>query len=505
MTDPMTGMQQAPTGPAGAPASPPPSSGVPRRSPYRRTWPRALVVLLVGVLFAVIGLSGYLVYRAWRASEHWKAAEAAIGQRHYPQAIGHLQAYLAVWPDSAPAHFLLARTAWRMGNYDLAKDHLDRCQQLGWNAEVLKQERYLLRAHQGDITPETEKYLVPLARKDRNNPEAPLIFEALAKGYLRTHRMIPARHCLDAWIDQQPNNSEALVWRAWLRGVRGDREGSLEDYRRAVELDPSDDQARLRLCELLLAQVDPDQAVPHLEVLRAHRPDQPAVLLAWDAYYRSQGRTSDSTQTLDRLLADPRFKELLRYRLKGELRWPTALSPETQDWVRQDGELAPPEGRTWNHLAQLYVTALDQRALLSLTHNELAPVEPWLRQALRVAPHDSQAHFLMAQYLDKKGRHAEADKHRTTWQALKEKQKELDKVGQELARTPDDSALRCRAAELLLQLGQEADGLRWLDRIAQDDPQYVPPATTVKELQTYYERSKDPLALGLLGAFHASP
>jgi Tfp pilus assembly protein PilF len=464
-----------------------------------------VLIAVVVLLLTAAAIGGYRGWQAWRARGEWQAADRALAQRRLNDAQTHLDVYLASRPDSAPGHFLAARTAWRLGDYDRAQEHLTRCQQLGGDPEVLKRERLLVRAHQGNIPPETEVTLVPLARKDQNHPDAPIIFEALARGYLRSHRMIPARQCLDAWIEREPDNPEALAWRAWLRGTRGDREGALDDYRRAIEADPDNDQVRLRVCELQLQLGQPDQAAVHLNRLREHHADQPAVLLAWESYCRGQGNREESLRALDLLLADPRFSELLQYRLQGESRWPAAVSPATQAWVQQDWSLAPPEGRNSNHLAQLYVTALNCRAQLALGRNQLDAVPAWLGQALAISPSDVQAHFLFATYWEKRGERRQAEEHRATWQALLNKQKRLDAVGQELASSPWVSGLRCEAAQLLLELGQEGEGLLWLERVVREDPGFTPPDATLRELRRYYGRSKDPAARGLLDAFRTAP
>src|SRR5947209_2756321 len=47
-------------------------------------------------------------------------------------------------------------------------------------------------------------------RVEQDDPDAPLILEALARGYLRQYRLGEARFCLDVWLGKQPDNPQAL-------------------------------------------------------------------------------------------------------------------------------------------------------------------------------------------------------------------------------------------------------------------------------------------------------
>jgi tetratricopeptide (TPR) repeat protein len=459
--------------------------------------------VLVALLLGVIGWGGYRGWQWWQARREWQAAEAALAQRRFPEARAHLDAYLAIWPNSAAGHFLAARTAWRQADYDGAEEHLARSQQLGWDPDVVKLERRLLHAHQGDIPPDVEKQLIRLSKPELNYPDAPIIFEALAKGYLRTYRMSSAMGCLNAWLEREPDNPEALVWRGWMRAEQDNKPLALEDYAHAVRVDPDNDQARLRLCELLALLKQPREEEEHLRRLSERLPDQPIVLFAWASFYRGEGRTDEAIKALDQLIADPRLLEVVRYRRGGDGRSLARLHPETQAWVDKVAELASPENRNPEYPVHLYTNAVELRAELALSRQEADRAETWLRDVLKISPSDLQAHFLLARSLDKQGKREEAAQHRAIWQALEKKLKRLDEVGKELGRSPRDSALRSEAAQLHFELGNEGEALRWLESIVRDDAQFALPEPTLRELKAYSERSHDLRARGLLEAFRA--
>src|SRR3954451_54679 len=79
---------------------------------------------------AVCLLIGFGVYsyaeRRFRASFHWRQGEQAIRERDFARAQSHLQDFLAIQPESAEAHFLLAQASRRARSEDFyqAQTHL---------------------------------------------------------------------------------------------------------------------------------------------------------------------------------------------------------------------------------------------------------------------------------------------------------------------------------------------------------------------------------------------
>src|SRR6266446_4435117 len=144
-------------------------------APYRYPL-RALLVLLV--------LSPGLAYGGWClvANYHLRAAQRDLDDLNFAGGIAHLSARLRMCPTDVEAHFLLARTARRGGAFDDAEHHLDICQEFGGSNEAIGLERLLLRVQRGELTG-LDKSLKQRAEQD--SPDAVLILEALAQGYLR--------------------------------------------------------------------------------------------------------------------------------------------------------------------------------------------------------------------------------------------------------------------------------------------------------------------------------
>ena len=153
----------------------------------------------------------------------------------------HLALCLALAPKSAEAHFLAAQAARRSGSYDEAEQCLNDCEQLGLSREAIALERALSRAQRGELAG-VEEYLLSGINKDQ--PEVVLILEALSQGYLRTYRLADALHCLDLWLQRQPNNVRALLWRGEVKERRHSNAEAVAVYQHAVEVEPENDNAR---------------------------------------------------------------------------------------------------------------------------------------------------------------------------------------------------------------------------------------------------------------------
>src|SRR5262249_12935486 len=148
-------------------------------------------------------------------------------------------------------------------------------------------ERALARAQRGELA-RVEDYLLSGANKDQ--PEAVLILEALTQGYLKTHRLLDASHCLDLWLQHQPNNVRALVWRGEVKERRNSNAEAIVAYRRAVELEPDNEDVRLHLAQALIRSDQAEEAQVQFEQLQHRQPENSEVLLGLAHCRRSLGK-----------------------------------------------------------------------------------------------------------------------------------------------------------------------------------------------------------------------
>jgi tetratricopeptide (TPR) repeat protein len=355
-----------------------------------------------------------------------------------------------VWRWSASTHFRAARAARRARLYPEAERHLAQCEKLQGGAPdksfPLALERLLLQAQSGNVG-EVEEVLWDYVKRDE--PETPLILEALARGYLRMLRLSAALGCLRRLLEREPDNVEALLMRGWIRGGGGEpREGSLlgaiQDYRRALELSPERDDARLALARVLV-RTSPKEARDHFEYLLARQPDNRDVQLGLAEAYWALGQPER---------ARPVFEALL--------------------------EKDPKNSR-----------ALAGLGAVCLGAGDTAEAEGLLRKAIAADPGNVQAHYQLYRCLVRQpGRKAEAIAQRDRHERVAADYARLGEIAsKEMTRNPRDPNLHYEMGAIYLKYGKPEVGLRWLYSALKLDPTHQ---RTHRALTDYYKRTGQP-------------
>jgi predicted Zn-dependent protease len=386
------------------------------------------------VLLALIGLGVALAARQGLAWYHFRAGRAGLERYHDREAYDHLQAALAVWPNDRPTLFLAARAARRLAAFDEARQDLEQCR--GWNDDDVTLERALLNAQRGDVDA-VAKYCQAQLRQ--GSPATPLILEALTTGYLRTYRLQEAQDSVEQWLAREPDNPQALYLNALVAERREKLSDAAAGYRRALQVDPSRDDARQHLAGVLVDLLQSDEALPQLEYLRRRLPDDVTSQLNLARCREQMGQPAEAEKVLDDLLA----------------RHP--------------------------HV----VAALVERGKLDLQAGRLDAAESRLREAGRYGPGDYQAHYLLQQCLLQQGKASEA-RDLTARMKQIERDNDLyhDIITFRLQQAPHDPSLHYQLGRILLRAGAADEGLAWLQNALQEDPGHGP---THEALADYYE------------------
>ena len=418
--------------PAPAPGeAPPPAAGSAAGS--RRPWRfwRALAAAAL-LITAGAGLAPALPQlRAW---QHYRAARTELQRYHNPQAFRYLQACLRVWRDDPDVKFLAARVARRAGRYDEANQLLENYQRTRGLDDALTFERLLLTAERSG-----DDGTMGLCRRhiEQGHPDTPLLYEALTRGYLRQYRLAEARGCLGRWLEAQPDNPEALCLQGQLYlDYEQVRSAAVETYRRAVEVDPDHEEARLGLAVALLESRQYAEAAEQLEEVRRRQPDNLRVRVGLAECRDMLGGREEAERQVREVLAE-----------------------------RPD-----------------YPQALALLGRLQMEAGQFTEAEASLRRALAGNPADVRARHNFSQCLRHNGKEEEA---RAQGKVLQRREDDLKRfheiVTRELARAPHDAALHCTLGELLLRSGYRAEGLRWLESALREDPQYEPARKALAE------------------------
>jgi tetratricopeptide (TPR) repeat protein len=185
---------------------------------------------------------------------------------------------------------------------------------------------------------------------DRNSPDSVFILEALCQGYMEKDSQPPrVLRCLNLWLERNPRAVQALIWRGDLRYSSQDSTGAISDYKRALEIDPENDDTHLHLAVVLFISHTPSEAAEHYQRVLTRQRDNDAALFGLALCCRDLDQANRACQLLDTLLQ---------------------LQPEHAAAARERGNLA-------------------------LSAGQLSLAEHWLRRAVRLDPDDKIANLLL--------------------------------------------------------------------------------------------------------------
>jgi tetratricopeptide (TPR) repeat protein len=404
-----------------------------------RLWLAALALILVVLGTATAGSC------LW-AHHHFQAAQQALGRLAFDEAQQHLDLCSWVPLDRAGVHLLAAQTARRRDAYAEAEQHLAACLALAGMTPAIARERVLLTAQQGDLD---ESVRLLEAHTAPSDPEADLVLEALAKGYVNRCWHTDALACLNKLLERRPQHPQALllrarVWEVLARNGKTEHEAdALRDYEQVVELHPSF-AARLGLAGTLYRVGRPWDAAVEYERLRRLQADNPEVLLGLARCRFNLNEADEARRLLDDLLEH---------------------HPE-------------------------HAAALLERGRLALHAGELAEAEKRLRQAAAVAsPCESEPHHLLNQCLAAEHKDEEARRSLDRLRECEANALHGERLIHQANREPHNVALRCEIARDLLQLGREQDGVSALFLVLEQQPRYAPAHAALAD---YFERSGQP-------------
>jgi tetratricopeptide (TPR) repeat protein len=393
---------------------------------------RATAVALGLLVLAGTG-AGLYAY----ALRQWDAAGLAIKEDRPDEARKRLRVCLFLWPRSVPVHLLAARAARLSEDLPEAEAHLNRCLRLqGGATEAVQLEFLLLRVQAGEAD-EVAPALVEVI--ENKHPETPLILETLARHYMHHLRYHQAYAYLTRWIEDAPETPKPYRWRGWVYERLNKSKPAMDDYLRALELDPEIVEVRLRVAEMLLEDNNPQEALPHLERLIARFPDRPDIMARLGQCRFLQGDSAGARRLLE-----------------------------------QAEKKLPDDAPLLIHLAKL-----------DLQEGHLARAENLSYRVLKVDPTDTEARYTLVAVLRLQGRSREADAELERFQEYKSLVQQTNRLLKQEAESPSgDAATASEIGRLLLRTGRDQLALYWLDQALQRDPAYEP---AHRALADYYD------------------
>jgi len=375
------------------------------------------------LLVFVCAVAAALLNRDVTLGRELRAVERALAEGRLAESSQILERLLRLSPNSAKAHYLKARIAWVQNDYPTVDEESVRAYELGYDRGPLARLRGLLLALSKNQVSEAE----PLLRQafDDSRELDTEVTEALARLYLGTFRLGEAAAVLDRWSREAPGDARPYLLRIEIdTRTQAALEVILARYRAALERDPSLDQARFGLAELLRINHRNAEAAPEYALFLAHKPDDPLGYAGAGQNTLDMGDIAEAAQLLDRSLA-----------------------------------LAPHDA-----------LVLAARGALELRRGKLEAALQYFDQAVKADPFHHGNHYQRMLILAGLGKNGEAEAERQVAERLKNDQTRLGQIKQALIDKPLDPTLRGEAARWLMEHGRADEAIEWANLVLGTDP-----------------------------------
>jgi tetratricopeptide (TPR) repeat protein len=378
-----------------------------------------LLVLGVGSAFGVLG--PYLWFR-----HHFLASQRALLRRDFERTLQHLDQCFKLRPNDADLHLLAAQAARRQGLLERAQEHLTACDEGQPATEERSMEGILLRVQQGEFD-NNERYLRALVMGD--DASKILILEAMAQGYMHNLCLKEALICLELLLRDQPDHSQAHLWRGQIWEKLEGLDEALSDFTRAVDLAPNSFAARLHLATMLARTGHVGDAAAQFEYLRREQPANEDVLLGLAGCRQHLAQLTPATELVDAVLAQH-----------------------------------PASG-----------PALLARGRLAFRQVQLAQAESVLRQATLQSPYDPEVYLFLSYCQQSQGKTEEARQSLDRHQKLADEMTHLRALMlRAIGEGPPEAAIPYQIGMILIRNGREEEGVRWLRSALRLDPRFQP-------------------------------
>ena len=401
-----------------------------RRHPFRVSF-SALVVL---TSTAGLGFYGWAVYS-------WRQAQIDYAAKQYDRADHRLGFCRRIWPNDPSLLLLSAKTSRQTGDTGAAEGYLNRY----FTADPVSREEgqiefLLLRVQTGD-----DEAVEPLFNLvEQKHPDSAAVLEAISLTYMRRLRYEAANGSLTKWIELHPDQATPYEWRGWVYERPASPALAHQDYKSALELDPSLMLVRLRLVELLLEEKKVPEVVPHLEVLTRQAPDRVEVKARLGMLRFLEGRSKEARHLLEE--AEPLLAK---------------------------NDVAP----------VVYLARLD------VQEGKAADAERRLRQVIALDPTESDARFVLVSALRLQGRESEALIAQQEQLKINERNVRVNQLLRDRADKPDATIEEWyEIGSTFLEMQMESRGTYWLDKVLARDPNHQ---AAHRVLTEYYDRKGD--------------
>jgi tetratricopeptide (TPR) repeat protein len=416
---------------------------IPESASKRRLWFAVVLLLLIATVLITYfwGIEYY----------HFRKAKSLHDERKFDQAKIEINHCLSRSPTNPTYRILAARVEWRsklgdafsLGWDKAARAHLNAVTSEPHMFDSLSVENSLLDMLQGYSNKLTRIQLIKRTQKVTID-EVPIL-EALARHSLDSHQFQDVFDFSSQIIRRDPNHALAYFWRGLAYELTGRYRGeSDEDYKKAIELEPSNITFRLRFASNLTMRKefleDAKQRLKQLQI-ETDKPEYSAQHL-------------DTLQTLAEVNLE---------------------LGENESALELAKKLVLQRPRDHNTLA-LYGQIL-------VANNQLPDAERYLKSAIAISPGSHVAHFQYSRALELMGKFEDAKIELQKASQIKDNRTKLAALYLRVKERPDDPRIRYEIGVLNCLVGDQPVGTFWLKSALEIDPDFEPALRELNKLK----------------------
>jgi len=469
----------------------------------------------LGALFAAAGqvkcaipafqLSLRMDSKNWEA--HYNLALAFLTVRDSVRATGELRAAIAAKPDSASAHFALGTLLYDEKKLAAAATEFDAVIRIDPNfpGAVISRAQVLLS--QGNAPAAVTMLESALAQPVAAEQLVPITV-ALALAYSETGETAKAVQTMQGLVAAHPDSADAHMGLGTIYADAdpANLEGAIAEFREALRLDPSKDEARLALGRALISQQKFSDALVPLKEYIEHGPRDFQGYYAAGLAYRGLRQSDSAIEMLQKaarlvpesyearyelgmaLAAAGQNERAIRELQVAEKIRPSAPDPHDQlaRLLAKTGqeELARKEHAEYAALVSrgdpnAAAGKLNERANQLLAAGNARAAANAYREALRADPNNPQLHYNLSLALDQLG-------DRTAEHQELEKAVQLD---------PDLAVAHNQLGVLALQKNQTAEAEQEFKKAIAGDPRYAEAQNNLGVLYSREGKDQDAASL----------
>lgn len=396
------------------------------------------------VRWVVIALFGcaLLVWQwkhVWPLFPNWRAS-VALQNRDTDAATFWLQTAELGVSDHPETAFLRARCQRRLGDFAGVRRDLEKAHKCGVPRQRLEREQWLTLAQSGQMR-EAEPHLPELL----GNPQDDIheICEAFATGYFRLHRYDNATEILDAWLEDYPKNTFALLLRARVLRYLHNFHLAEKDLRTALTISPHLAEAQFELAEELRTSKRPDEALPLYDKCVGHAKFATQAKIGRCISLKMLGQADAARKQLGQIVAEHPDQAQAAYEL----------------------------------------------GLLELEAGDAKTAVEHLQLVKRLNPNDLETRYGLAQALQMDGRQQEAEIEFAFVEETRRVTGKMQELTDKSRANPDNVEARFELGQILFQIGHNSEGASWMQSVLEISPRH---AEARRVLDAYYSSMGSP-------------